>query len=367
MEKNKKQHNIVIVDDEQIVTSNLRMLFSLEDLPEPVVFNSSPEALEYVKNNKVDLIISDFLMPEMNGTAFLKEARKVHPNAAFILLTGYADKENAIEAINKIGLYRYIEKPWDNEDLILCVKNGLERSKFIAQQELDRLRDDFIATLTHDLRTPLLAAIQTLAFFTDGSLGELTEKQNTLLNTMSQSNKDMLGLVNALLEVYKYESGQLFLCKDNFVLKDLVYKCLAEVQPLLEQKNLSIEVSELGNEKIFGDKQEIKRVISNFLGNAIKHTPQNGQIKIFTEFKEEEVVISVEDTGPGIPEEDIPKLFKRFSQGTKNKRSAGTGLGLYLSRQIVEAHGGKIWTESKINEGSKFKFGIPREKKPEYV
>jgi two-component system sensor histidine kinase/response regulator len=360
MDMCQEQYNIVIVDDEQLVTSNLKTLLRLENYPTPNIFNSPVDALEYVRNNKVDLVISDFFMPEMNGIDFLKQVRKLHQQSTLILLTGYADKESAIKAINEVGLYRYIEKPWDNEDLLLCIKNGLERSDFIAQQELERLRDDFIATLTHDLRTPLLAAIQTLKFFVDGTLGVLTERQKTLLETMIYSNQDMLGLVNALLEVYKYESGQLVLCKDNFVLKDLIDQCSKEIESLLIKKNMKLSINNISDEKIYGDKQEIKRVISNFLGNAIKHTSQNGEIRILGDFNNTDIVISIEDTGFGIPKDDIPKLFKRFSQGTKTKRSTSTGLGLYLSRQIIEAHGGKVWLESELNVGSKFKFSIPQ-------
>jgi len=367
MDKNLQQYNIVIVDDEPIVTSNLRTLLRLENYPTPNIFNSPIEAIEYIRNNKIDLVISDFFMPDMNGIEFLKEVKHLSPRSTLILLTGYADKENAIKAINEVGLYRYLEKPWDNEDLLLCIKNGLERSDFIAQQELEQLRDDFIATLTHDLRTPLLAAIQTLKFFVDGTLGELTEKQRTFLDTMILSNQDMLGLVNALLEVYKYESGQLVLCKDNFVFKDLIDQCSREVESLLVHKNLKLSINGFSSERIYGDKQEIKRVVSNFLGNAIKHTRQNGEIRILADFNDEDLTVSVEDTGIGIPENDIPKLFKRFSQGTGTKRSTSTGLGLYLSRQIVEAHGGKVWLESKVNVGSKFKFSIPREKSIEYA
>lgn len=358
-DKISQQYNIVIVDDEPLVTSNLKMLLKLENYPAPNTFNSPTEALEYIRNNKIDMVISDFLMPEMNGIEFLKEVKTDSPRSTLILLTGYADKENAIKAINEVGLYRYLEKPWDNEDLLLCIKNGLERSDFIAQQELERLRDDFIATLTHDLRTPLLAAIQTLKFFVDGTLGNLSDKQRVFLETMIQSNQDMLGLVNALLEVYKYESGQLVLCKDNFVLRDLIEQCAKEMESLLTHKNLKLSISELDKEKIYGDKQEIKRVLTNFLGNAIKHTNQNGEIKILTEFNEKDITVSVEDTGIGIPKDDIPKLFKRFSQGTGTKRSTSTGLGLYLSRQIVEAHGGRVWLESEVGVGSKFKFSIP--------
>jgi len=359
MNENQENYNIVIVDDEEIVTSNLKMLLRLEDFPTPNVFNNPVLALEFVKNNKVDMVISDFLMPEMNGIEFLKEVKSASPRSTLILLTGYADKENAIKAINEVGIYRYLEKPWDNDDLILCIKNALERSDFIAQQELEVLRDDFIATLTHDLRTPLLAAIQTLKFFIDGTLGALTEKQKTFLETMIQSNQDMLGLVNALLEVYKYESGQLILCKENFVLRELVDHCAREMESLLVQKSLSLEILGFSERKILSDKQEIKRVIANFLGNAIKHTKQNGEIKIIADFDDKNVIVSVEDNGIGIPANDVPKLFKRFSQGTGKKRSTSTGLGLYLSRQIVEAHGGKVWLESELNVGSKFKFSLP--------
>ncbi len=365
--------NIVIVDDEKMVTSSLKSMLKLEGYKNANFFNSPLEALEYIKLTKVDLIISDFFMPELNGIELLKKAREINSGTTLILLTGYADKENAIKAINEVELYRYVEKPWDNNDLLLCIKNGLERSHLLEkleknitelneakfQLEMDKLRDDFIATLTHDLRTPLLAAIQTLQFFLDGTLGELGEKQTVLLDTMKKSNEDMLGLVNALLEVYKYESGQLNLYKENFKIKDIIDNCIREVQPLADKRELSLNYSNISEENIYADKHEIKRVIANFLGNAIQHTSKGGSIKVQTYFTENEIIVSVEDTGIGIPQEDIPKLFNRFSQGTGKKRSASTGLGLYLSRQIVEAHGGKIWVESELNKGSKFKFSIP--------
>ena len=513
MKKTEIDYNIVIVDDEPIVTSTLRTLLKFEGDFSPVIFNSPVEALEYIKKSEIDLVISDFLMPQMNGIEFLSEVKKLHPGASLILLTGYADKESAIKAINDIGLYRYIEKPWDNEDLILCIKNGLERSHLLEkleqkvnelseakkqleiyneqlesivsertanlikannklsaiinhsadgiitiskdgkinqvnpafekicslykkeiigenfskifsgndnepiynklnpesdvllrdykvinhrkgkdipveisfapiipgehqeanyyvgvvrditlQLEAERLREDFIATLTHDLRTPLLAAIQTLKFFLDGSLGEMSQKQSKLLETMLYSNQDMLGLVNALLEVYKYESGQLVLCKDYFDLNDLVSQNMQEIQSLTEKKQIKLIVNKINNDKVFADKQEIRRVLANLLGNAINYTSQGGKINIYTDLSDDTVTITVEDNGTGIPAEDIPKLFNRFSQGTSKKRSCSTGLGLYLSRQIIEAHGGRIWLESELGKGSKFRFTIPKAK-----
>ena len=522
MEKFKLNNSIVIVDDEPIVTSSLRALLKLEGGYTPIIFNSPIEALEYIKLNYIDLVISDFFMPEMNGIEFLTEVKKHQPGTTMILLTGYADKESAIKAINDIGLYRYLEKPWNNDDLLMSIKNGLERSHLLErleekiselsiarqeleihnekleeivsqrtndlqnanielarantklnaiinhsadgiialakdgmisslnpemericglcepyikgrnfselfrndsgegiidrlsgeeydifrdytvvnrkngritpveisiapisssckignscyvgvirditpQMEMERLREDFIATLTHDLRIPLLASIQTLSFFMDGSLGELNDKQKKLLETMLLSNQDMLGLVNALLEVYKYESGKLVLCKDNFELSSLISQCAHEVSSLTDKKSIALEmtVNTDENRMIYADKQELRRVLANLLGNAINHTPEGGKISIYSNYDDENIIITVEDNGIGVPEEDAPKLFNRFSQGTSKKRSSGTGLGLYLSRKIVEAHGGRIWLESELGKGSKFSFTIPRVK-----
>ncbi len=492
---------IVAVDDEKMVTSAFKTLFKVEGYTDVNLFNSPQETLDFLTDNKPDLIISDFIMPEMNGLEFLREAKKLYPEVSMILLTGYADKENAIKAINEVGLYKYIEKPWDNDDLLLNIRNGIERShllenlrnkiveledakkqlqdysenleKIVAertaelleankklsgiinycadgiiivdaqgnieqvnptcenmaglsekalctknikdiayskktelkfdsensemflrdfyivntlsgahipveisfalcaqekyvgvirdvtvQKETERLRDDFIATLTHDMRTPLLAQIQTLRFFLEGAIGELNEKQGVLLSTMLQSNEDLLGLVNALLEVYRFESGKLELCRTNFPIKDLVEQCYSELLPLAQKKNLRFEVLyELPDKQyINADRAEIKRVVTNLCGNAINYTNKDGEIKVLAKAQNGDFIFSVSDNGNGIPRADIPNLFMRFSQGTTKKRSTGTGLGLYLSRQIIEAHGGKIWVDSKVSKGSEFTF-----------
>lgn len=508
---------IVVVDDEKMVTMAFKTLFKVEGYSDVHLFNNPKEAVDFLKCNKPDLIISDFIMPEMNGLEFLTEAKKLYPEVSLILLTGYADKENAIRAINEVGLYKYIEKPWDNDDLLLNIRNGIERShllenlrnkieeleeaqkqlklysenlenlvadrtndlaqannklsgiinycadgiiivdgsgnieqvnpacenlvglsenslckmkfqeiaysnlkeinsskdnksgdifglgedkseiilrdyyvvnslsgvhtpveisfalisnseeghKFVGvirdvsvQKETERLRDDFIATLTHDMRTPLLAAIQTLKFFLEGAVGELDDKQRVLLSTMLQSNEDLLGLVNALLEVYRFESGKLTLCKTSFPIKDLVEQCYTELLPLAEKKSLDFKLNFelIDDTHIFADRAEIKRVITNLCGNALNYTNKNGEIKVLAKVQAGDFIFSVSDNGNGIPQKDIPNLFKRFSQGTAVKRSTGTGLGLYLSRQIIEAHEGKIWVDSKVDKGSEFSF-----------
>jgi len=357
-------NKVLILDDDRLVTKTLEILLKSQTDYEIFPFNSPNLALEFVKENDIDLIISDFLMPELNGIEFLTEVKKVKPSITTILLTGYADKENAIKAINEVGLYKYIEKPWDNDELLINIKNGLERSKLVEtvkmQKEIERLRNDFIATLTHDLRTPLLAAIQTLEFFLDGTMGEISEKQSKFLTTMVHSNQDMLGLVNALLEVYRYEAGNFVLNKDNFDLSDLVRRCEQEVLSLLDKKNISMKLEIPESITVYGDKQELRRVIANFMGNSIIHTKPDGDVIIRIKEDDDKIVFSVADSGDGIPPEDAKKLFNRFSQGTSKKRSTGTGLGLYLSRQIIEAHDGEIGLESELNKGSTFYFKLKK-------
>ena len=175
---------------------------------------------------------------------------------------------------------------------------------------------------------------------------------------MLQSNEDLLGLVNALLEVYRFESGKLTLCKTVFPVKDLVEQCYTELKPLAVKKNLKFGVTfdMSDNLHILADRAEIKRVITNLCGNALNYTNKGGEIKVLAKAQSGDFIFSVTDNGNGIPQADIPNLFKRFSQGTTRKRSTGTGLGLYLSRQIIEAHNGKIWVDSKVDKGSEFSF-----------
>jgi two-component system NarL family sensor kinase len=160
------------------------------------------------------------------------------------------------------------------------------------------------------------------------------------------------------LVVYKYDASERELCKTEFNFKSLLDQTYSELNPLAETKKISFVINyEIPDDtKIYADRGEIRRVICNLCGNAINYTNNNGNINVTVKSQDKDLIFTVQDDGNGIPQEDIPNLFKRFSRGTSKKRSTGTGLGLYLSRQIVEAHNGKIWLESKLNKGSEFSF-----------
>ena len=149
---------IVIVDDEELVLASLSAFLNLETSYRTVTFTSVKAALQYVQDHEVDLVIADFLMPEMDGISFLSRVRELKPTVPRIILTGYADKENAIKAINEVGLFQYIEKPWENEDLRIIIRNGLERTQLMkklqekigeinrANAELQTLHQEIVKT-----------------------------------------------------------------------------------------------------------------------------------------------------------------------------------------------------------------------------
>lgn len=135
---------VLVVDDEEMVTSNLEMLLRMETSLEPVGLSSAASAVSYLKENPVDAIISDFIMPEMNGLELLAQAKEIQPATSRVLLTGYADKESAIRAINEIGLFHYLEKPWDNAFVLMVVRNAVERSRLLRQlSEKDHSLEEF--------------------------------------------------------------------------------------------------------------------------------------------------------------------------------------------------------------------------------
>lgn len=230
-------------------------------------------------------------------------------------------------------------------------------------KEMNSLRDDFIATLTHDLRVPILAEATTLKFFSKGMFGEINSKQKEAIDNMIESNDGLLSLVNSLLDTYKYDSDCAELFKENVNIRKLVEDCISEVMPLACKNHHEItnKISE-DFPLLFVDKNEIKRVFVNLINNAVVYTPKGGHIIVDASIDNNMAIMNVSDNGRGIVESELKIIFERFFSKAKKFRKVGTGLGLYLSKQIIEKHNGKIWAESELGQGSTFYFSLPLEK-----
>lgn len=230
-----------------------------------------------------------------------------------------------------------------------------------VEKEIETLKTDFAATLTHDLKVPIIAAANMIDLFLNKKFGEISDKQEFALKNMKSSNNELLELVQVLLETYKIDDkGGIELYKEYIDLNSFTKEVVEDMIPLT--KDLSIKLNFIPADKkvsINGDKMQLQRVIKNLVSNAINHSNTHKDIDIKIGEEKGFATISVIDYGQGIPKDEIKMIFNKYYSAAKKLRKVGTGLGLYLSQQITEAHGGEITVESEENIRTEFCVKLP--------
>lgn len=232
------------------------------------------------------------------------------------------------------------------------------------EKEVDRMKSEFISTTSHELRTPLAAIKESVMLMADGTTGETTEAQNRFLTIAVRNIERLATLINDLLDISKIETGRMILRKSSHDIPNIIDDVIGSISLLIKESKIELKTAFSGKiPPVPCDKDRITQVLINLVGNAIKFTPVGGMITVACAAGDKSVQVIVSDTGVGIDEKDISKLFKRFSQidGSLTRRPGGTGLGLAISKELIEMHGGKIWVESRLGEGSKFTFILPME------
>lgn len=250
-----------------------------------------------------------------------------------------------------------------NEEAIVYTQAQLR-----SQEQLAQMRFDFVSTLTHDLRTPLLGAIETLKSFQKGQFGAVTPMQEKVIETMTRSHRTTLQLVETLLDVYRIDAEGLKLQRSPVNLVTVAQEALATLTEVARARQICISLNFSLNygESDFrrslwvnGDYLQLGRVFSNLLINGINHTPRGGKVEVVLSGSSSDQIVKILDSGCGMTQEELPHLFERFYQGHSDRHAKGSGLGLYLSRQIIEAHGGIIWAENRASRGAMFGFRLP--------
>lgn len=360
-----KKDQILAVDDSP---DNLFLLQTLleEEGYEITLAENGRVALEQIERSPPELVLLDVMMPEMDGFEVTKRIRS-NPKLPFIpilLITAY-DHPSVVQGLD-MGADDFIRKPVEVDELLARVRSLLRLKHSVDERdEIARQREDFVSRLTHDLRTPLVAADRILNLMQQGALGEIPPPVLEAIITMTRSNRNLLTMVNTLLEVYRYEAGRKYLSFSAIPVQQVIEEVIQELSALARDKKLSLEyqTAKQLNSIVMSDRLELHRVFTNLLGNAIKFT-DNGSVTVrlrnspkTSEGHQSWVVIEVEDTGFGISPEDQKQLFERFRQGS-HKRS-GSGLGLYLSKRILEAHQGTIKVKSELGKGTLFTVKLP--------
>jgi signal transduction histidine kinase len=224
----------------------------------------------------------------------------------------------------------------------------------------EQKRDEYVQMVNHDLRAPL-AAIQTiLAGTIKGLYGELTDKGRSRIADAREDATRLLHLINETMDTDRLESGQFQLNREQFNLIDLLTVVIASLQPLVEQKQITVDFAPAPT-PVLADRQRLHRVVTNLFDNAIKYAPTGSTIKIVVSSVAAEVTVEVKDEGPGISTEDAERIFKPYERGsdTATTEKQGKGLGLAICKTIVEAHGGSIGVKPRAGGGSNFWFTIP--------
>jgi two-component system sensor histidine kinase GlrK len=227
---------------------------------------------------------------------------------------------------------------------------------------VDKMKSDFFSSMSHELRTPLTSIKEGISLLQDGVGGTITDKQKRLLAILSEESKRLIHLVNSLLDLSKMEAGMLTYTFEQGNLAPLIERATTEMIPIIEARKITLKTKI--DEKlpvITMDRERILQVLRNLIGNALKFTPEGGQVRVSARHINREVEISVADTGPGIPKENLTTVFEKFHQAhLKNSNTIeGTGLGLAIVKNVITAHGGRVWAESEPGQGSSFTFVLP--------
>src|SRR5437899_1907574 len=239
----------------------------------------------------------------------------------------------------------------------------------VELQRANQHKAEFLANMSHELRTPLNSILGFSQLLLEGDGGVLTREQRQDVDIIAQNGQHLLALINDLLDISKLEAGKAQLHRGEVEVEPLMSECVESVRSLAKTKRLDLSSNvsaDVG--RVFADGPKLKQVLLNLLGNAIKFT-ESGSVRVTAERQGAELLISVRDTGIGVPAEDVERIFESFQQGKSgvSGKYQGTGLGLAISQQLVEMHGGRIWVKSTPGHGSTFTFTIPQRALPEAI
>ncbi len=381
------RHSILVVDDEADVVKSVKDLLRLDY----TVYTATraDEARAVLQESTVHVVMTDQRMPDVSGVEFLAEVRQRHPDAMRLLFTGYADLSAVIDAINKGHVYRYIHKPREPDELPLIVKEACDRYELLANRreltrqlrvknaeleqanheliEANRLRESFIRVASHELRTPLaiLTGLTQLAIRTPPANGNREE----FLRRIDQAAGRLGGIVSQMVSMLS--AGQ-FDRPPALEPTDLAALCRSAAEDVAPFVQLRQQVMELDLPGDLGavplEPARIRNCVDHLLINAIKFTPDGGRIHLSARRSSTEAIIAVTDTGVGIADADLPRVFAPFftefdvehhSSGQFEFNKRGIGLGLSIVKAFVDMHGGSVLVSSASGKGSTFTIRLP--------
>lgn len=313
-------------------------------------------AFEKLDENDFDLILLDLALPDSKGLDTVAKINSKRPKTPVVVLTGVDDREVGLGSVRKGAQDFLVKGKVTYDNFSKAIYYSLERAR------LEYFRDEIVNNISHELRTPLTIIRESISQVVDGIFGEINEKQDKYLQK-SLTNIDRLrGIIDNLLDISKLEEGKLELFKEKTDIAVLIEEVVSSFSLKAQTKNIEIKSSLInGKLEALVDRDKIIQVFINLVGNALKFT-EKGYIELSAVENEQHIECRVKDTGLGIAQKDLSRLFSKFDQIGRQSGPGekGTGLGLTITKGIVELHGGSISVESKEGEGTMFMFTLPK-------
>jgi signal transduction histidine kinase len=387
------KEKILIVEDDYTHGETLKAILEEKGYCADHV-DCGEKAINILSDTKYNIALLDLKLPDIYGLDLLTQLKRIYPQMDIIIMTGFASVDNTISALNR-DAFAFVEKPVDIPHLDSLINTAFSKQKIELEREIfserlenevklrtqelkesmmkqksfidqilkaSQFKTDFMASMSHELRTPLNSIIGFSDLLLDGSYGALDDTQENFLHDIKTSAEHLLDMIEQILDISKIEGGQLTLSITKFQLNSIIEQVVSSIRPLYRKKNLEFEIVGLSLKKyIYADPVRFKEILYNLLSNAIKFTNQ-GKISIEILERNKHWEFNVIDTGIGIETKDFHRIFSDFSRvrNSHNKDTPGTGLGLSLTKRLIDLHGGDIYFSSEFSKGSKFAFTIPK-------
>jgi signal transduction histidine kinase len=324
------------------------------------------EALTLLDLELFDVALLDLSLPDARGLEVLEQVHGRAPALPIVVLSGLEDEELAVSAVHEGAQDYLVKRHLQGELLVRSLRYAIERAHVLARLEQAkaeqlRIKDELLSLVSHELRTPLAASYQFVTILLDGLAGPLAEQQRHYLEITLRNLLELRAMVDDLLESNRGQAG-IEVRPHPASVAELVDDATTTFSAAVDDKQLELRGAvEPGLPMVLADPGRVGQILGNLIGNSVKHTPAGGTITVGARSMAGELVaISVTDTGEGIPPADLDRVFDRLYQVPgRHVSRRGLGLGLYICRELVLAHGGQIWAESTLGEGSTFTFTLP--------
>ena len=359
-----KPSKILIIDDEEIVLDSCLAVLEGGGY-EIVTAPDGTAGLEKAKEFAPDLVLVDLMMPGISGFEVLEGLKGIDPTVVAIVITGYSTVESAVEAMKR-GAFDFLPKPFTPDELRIIAQRGLERRRLVLEaialrRERELLQQNFAAIVSHELRSPLSAVQQNLFVLGAELESALNESQKGRLERIQTRISDLLKMIQGWLRAVSVPEGKLGESFAPVSVRASIAKAVESVQTHATRKDITISDSSPESlPPVLGDETILTEALVNLIGNAVKYTHPGGKVAVSAGVEAGQIVVSIADTGVGISPDDVPFVFDAFYRGNAGPDAeAGTGLGLALTRRIIEAHHGVISVESEIGKGTTFTVRLP--------